>query len=778
MAWMSALRRWRSLLGSGLPVAGAILVVVLVTGIGYFVYDANKRGAIVLANDLVSAIEERVAIEVHAYFDPSRRLLELIDDAANGRPVFEAKAEVESLALHALATIGSASGISYADPEGNFLYLLKSDQGGIDTKVIDRRNGGHVVTWTRRNAKGDVLATEEDLADTFDPRTRPFYVDAARAGKPVWTDTYEILTLHKPGISFAVPHFGPDRKLQTVLGIDIELASLDSFLNRLTIGVSGRAYIIDRSGRVVALPSDDRALANSRKLMTARLDELGDPILTRAYDRLRVEGPGRKVLNFGDRQVIISAAPVSMLTGRDWLVLIVVPEVDFIGFVSSSGLAALAMSLVVMVLVVGLAVLLAWRNIGARGRAAAAAARQRALEDRSHALVGLGRNFIADGEGPARFTHATEAAAEACFARRAAVWRLSDDGQTLVCEDYYDAAVKDHSAGLLVHRDEAPDLFAALEEGAVIDTDRKDIDRRVRELLRTYLEPLGLRNSYFAPVRLGGRLLGMLSVEEPKRGGAAAGMSAFCDALVVLLALRFGSSAVAAGAGRPPVTDAPVPAEATPKPGKAEALALRQTKLERLMIQGNTSPEVLRRSAVAGAAVGIVRLSDWSALARPPPGGTARTVMDAIVEEVQQVIAKCGVTYAALSDGQFVLVDLPSAGGATAADPQHLALALLQVRDRLLDLGEKWVIDLDFRLAMDVGTVMQSVVGTIPPSQALWGGSVGVAKILAETGVRQAITVTETAHDLLFTDFLMRPRGTYFLPETGTIGTFILVGRT
>ena len=42
-----------------------------------------------------------------------------------------------------------------------------------------------------------------------------------------------------------------------MLAIDIELATLCAFLKQLSIGVSGKALIIDQAGRVVAYPSDN-----------------------------------------------------------------------------------------------------------------------------------------------------------------------------------------------------------------------------------------------------------------------------------------------------------------------------------------------------------------------------------------------------------------------------------------------------------------------------------------------------------------------------------------
>jgi class 3 adenylate cyclase len=151
--------------------------------------------------------------------------------------------------------------------------------------------------------------------------------------------------------------------------------------------------------------------------------------------------------------------------------------------------------------------------------------------------------------------------------------------------------------------------------------------------------------------------------------------------------------------------------------------------------------------------------------------------MDTIVDELRLVLEKSGVAYAALLDDQIVLAAFSSDRNQVAGDAHCVATALLDLRDRLFELEEKWNTSLDFRLAIDIGVVMASAVATDPPSRNLWGGAVGIAKVLADTAARRTIAASETAYELLSDNFLFRPRGSYFLPETGNMRTFVLVGR-
>src|SRR5205085_3359530 len=151
------------------------------------------------------------------------------------------------------------------------------------------------------------------------------------------------------------------------------------------------------------------------------LDELSDPVLTQAYNRLRVEGYGRQVLDLDDKRIIVSSEPVSMMTDRDWVVLIVVPETDFVGFVTDSGFTALVMSVLIVLIVAGLSGLLAWRNVVAERSVAAATARQELLETRTRTFVDLARDSgPADGAEDQVLGRALETLATVCAAKRVA----------------------------------------------------------------------------------------------------------------------------------------------------------------------------------------------------------------------------------------------------------------------------------------------------------------------------------------------------------------------
>ena len=175
--------------------------------------------------------------------------------------------------------------------------------------------------------------------------------------------------------------------------------------------------------------------------------------------------------------------------------------------------AGIVMVIAVVLIVAALSGLLAWRNVTAERRISAAATLQSSLETRTRTFVELARaSGPTDGAQGEGLENAAENAAAACSAKRVAVWRLSPDRTAMLCEDCFDLVAQDHTTGMELHRDQLPNLFAALGNGAPIDSDDAAGDRRTAELFESYLAPLGISSVYIVPIISRGRLLGMLTV--------------------------------------------------------------------------------------------------------------------------------------------------------------------------------------------------------------------------------------------------------------------------
>ena len=115
---------------------------------------------------------------------------------------------------------------------------------------------------------------------------------------------------------------------------------------------------------------------------------------------------------------------------------------------------------------------------------------------------------------------------------------------------------------------------------------------------------------------------------------------------------------------------------------------------------------------------------------------------------------------------------------ASAAHPAVLiADAAVAMRQRCLTLFEDSDRPPEFRIGIDHGIAIGSVVGGDPRIFNLWGESVRTADSMARSALPGTIQATEAAYAQLRQEFLFRPRGRFFLPHVGEARTFVLSGR-
>jgi class 3 adenylate cyclase len=741
-----------------IPVSGVLLLIAAMIAISLYTDRTNRAGVLTLSNDLLIALESRIALAVAAYLDPAARAVRIARDVVEGEVTGDAPAAI--LAAGLLREIPQIAIFSIADQDGNYVLTRRGAEGGIDTKIIRNQQGSRRVTWIRRNSAGEEIDRRDDPTDDFDPRTRPWYVGAATSDALFWTSVYVFFTDRTPGVTVSIRRKAEDGRLY-VVGADITLDALSSFLSALQVGANGRAIIVDDNGRLIAAPANFEILrTGDGAFATKRVDEMGSPVLTGAYDRYRVEGYGRRLITVEDRKFITAVAPLQS-AGRDWSLMMVAPESDFVGFVAANNRTALALSLIIVAVAAVLALLLVQQGLRADRSA-------RLLRDRQHAITRQSEAFSvlaaqADlfdpsrGEPPAALT---ESLADVTDARRASIWRVTNGGRPLYCEDSFDRETRGHVDGLELHRDELPQFFTRLLDGEEVVVADAAQDRRTSELHRVLMNPLGTQGLLAVPVRRQQDVIGAVWLENPS--GTAAARD-FVRAVAHMLALRMTKTPDPAPTDRQ-IRAVPV-SVATGGPRSFSA-DLARVGVDQADIDAHVYDQ---------ASVMVLHISDAVTMARRLPTAP-RSFTDDIVCALQEIAAAHQVPYL-----KIVGHDVVAAAGLDAADPegaaQRIADTALKLRDRCAGLCDACSLPQEFRIGIDCGVAIGSTVGNGPQIFNLWGEAVRTAGTMAATALPGTVQVTEAAYDRLRHDYLFRPRGAFYVPRVGEARTLVLAGR-
>ncbi len=173
-----------------------------------------------------------------------------------------------------------------------------------------RTSGGFGLTYFG-SAQGEMTRHDPALnTANYDPRARPWYQSADKAGKLIVTPPYVSVTMQQMVVTLAEPVSHQGRVIG-VAGADLSLDALIDEVLAMKVQGEGYAMLLDRTGLIVGHPNKELALKQVAEL---------DPGLTgAALDAWSRDGELHGA-NLNGREVLLS---VQGVPGTDWLLAMV-----------------------------------------------------------------------------------------------------------------------------------------------------------------------------------------------------------------------------------------------------------------------------------------------------------------------------------------------------------------------------------------------------------------------------------------------------------------------
>ncbi|MBN2655621.1 MAG: response regulator [Spirochaetales bacterium] len=326
----------RLILILGMPglVMGIISFIILST------YVSSKQVFTEHAREIMGNISSYTIDKSRSHLYPARDAALLTSGLAVNKIVTSSrKTEMEHYFFEQLLVNSQFSNIYYGTVDGEFVMVSRRNDEGFMTKNISISESGRSVQFRETDLFFQEKDRYQDNSDTYDPRKRPWFSQAIEAGSLIWTDPYVFFTSRNPGITTASPVYNENGSLHGVVGVDIEISELSDFLATLSIGKSGKAFILDNKGKVLAYPEKSRLTVNTDDdaVHLATIGELDDEISKAAYEALlskEYELDEKSELFFTfkhDRQVFHAMFAPFKASYWPWLLGIYIPEDDYIG---------------------------------------------------------------------------------------------------------------------------------------------------------------------------------------------------------------------------------------------------------------------------------------------------------------------------------------------------------------------------------------------------------------------------------------------------------------
>jgi two-component system NtrC family sensor kinase len=130
-------------------------------------------------------------------------------------------------------------------------------------------------------------------------------------------------------------------------------------------------------------------------------------------------------------------------------------------------------------------------------------------------LLRLARLQVIDnGEVEECFKLINEAVSEALGVERSSIWFYNDDQSAIICNDLFELTTNSHTSGAVLLAKDFPGYFKFMKEERTLPANKARIDPATREFTDAYLKPLNIKSMLDAPIRINGRMLGVVCCEK------------------------------------------------------------------------------------------------------------------------------------------------------------------------------------------------------------------------------------------------------------------------
>ncbi|MEH2010550.1 sensor histidine kinase [Nostoc sp.] len=321
-------------------VALFLLQILLAVGLTAYLSINNGQKAVnEVASELRRQVANRVEQNLQTYLSTPRQVLRgnqnLIDI---GLLKMENLATWESYLIKQLEIFPDAIALTASNEQQEHLEIQKLNDRQFLLRFADKSTGYDLYTY-RLDRQGQRTQLPE-VSKNYDARSRPDYQAAVTAKKFSFSRIFTPLTEPTLLISASQPIYNSQGELLGVNSTLTHISQIGDLLQNIKVGKSGQVFIIERSGLLVASSTTEEPFrVQNGKPIRLAASQSGN-----SFTQASVKYLATKFSNFdqiqslqqldfffdGKRQ-FLEVRPLQGEPNVNWLIIVAVPEADFIG---------------------------------------------------------------------------------------------------------------------------------------------------------------------------------------------------------------------------------------------------------------------------------------------------------------------------------------------------------------------------------------------------------------------------------------------------------------
>ncbi|MCK5728236.1 MAG: hypothetical protein KAH08_03340 [Methylococcales bacterium] len=331
-------------------------LILMMIAIIMYSYEINSKNTLALSNSLLNTTLN------HAVSETMHHLKVAEDSTSLGSILLASKLDLVNnahLEQHVIKILRKTPFLFMyyiADEKGNLVLGYQNKFGDVSTELIYNSVKEPYTLWKYRNAKGEILTTHTEKHSNFDPRQRGWYQKTKASLKTHWTEVYQFQNIGKDsiyqkrsdterlyGISIANPIIDTDNNFKGVIGASIGLDHLADFFTSLSIGMNGKGLVVNKT-REIMLFSELELDKLAKGQHEATINEIKLDWVREGAQAFFKAMQKDFSYTINDKRYYVKVHDFSTFIGKEWFLIIIVPEDDFLGEVKQMRSTSLALT--------------------------------------------------------------------------------------------------------------------------------------------------------------------------------------------------------------------------------------------------------------------------------------------------------------------------------------------------------------------------------------------------------------------------------------------------
>jgi PAS domain S-box-containing protein len=327
---------------------------------GWLALGNGQKAVNHVATQLRAEVTRRIQQEITTYVETPHQVNKINLDAIDlGLFNLQNQALLKRYLWKQINTFPTISYIQFATAQKEFVGIERSAKNQFYLEISHLSTNYNFAKYSL-DSNGNILKKIKEKPN-YNPAIRPWYIAAVKEGKPTWSSVYSYFNDSTLAITASRPIYSTKGQLIGVVGTDLILSEIDKFLHNLKIGKSGQTFILDREGKLIAtsqLKSVFQITDNKMQRLDPRNSD--DHVMRSSVEYLwKKFGNLNKITQIEQRDFLIQGerfffqiTPFADAHGLDWLIVVVVPESDFMEQIKSHNQLTIILCLIALLLAI------------------------------------------------------------------------------------------------------------------------------------------------------------------------------------------------------------------------------------------------------------------------------------------------------------------------------------------------------------------------------------------------------------------------------------------